>query len=337
MITSEWPTAEHPEWAPFIVRQVESLQQNGIQVEVFHFRGGRKLTNYLRAWFRLQRKVSTTQCDLIHAQWGQSALLALPKRLPLVVTFRGSDLKGIVGEKGQYTLAGRILSVVSRFAAYLADEVVVVSEQLAHCFSTRAYHVIPSGVDLTLFRCIPQTEARQRVNLPQDKYLILFAANPDHPVKRFSLAQAAVEKLTEDFSVELVTTSNVPHVLMPDYMNACDALLLTSMHEGSPNVVKEALACNLPVVAVDVGDVRQRLGTIEGCVVCADDSPETIAQGLAQVVVRNQRVSGRDTVRDLDERLLIEKLISVYEQALSKAGAEQLSRSIRDRNYARMR
>lgn len=317
MITSEWPTAEHPEWAPFIVQQVESLRRSGIKVEIFHFRGGRKLTNYLRAWLRLQQKLSTTHCDLIHAQWGQSALLALPKRLPLVVTFRGSDLKGIVGEDGQYTLSGRILSAVSKCAAYLADQVVVVSEQLAHCFSTRPYHVIPSGVDLTLFRRIPQKEARQQVNLPQGKRLILFAADPNNPVKRFSLAQAAVEKLNEKFSVELITTSNVPHALMPSYMNACDALLLTSLHEGSPNVVKEALACNLPVVSVDVGDVRQRLDGIDGCVVCADDLPGTIAQGLTRVFERDQRISGRETVRDLDVKLLAKKLISVYEQALS--------------------
>lgn len=319
MITTEWPTTEHPEWAPFIVQQVQSLRQSGIQVDVFHFRGGRKLTNYLRAWRRLRQKLSTTNCDLIHAQWGQSAFLVFPKRLPLVVTFRGSDLRGIVGKNGRYTLSGRILSLLSRCVAKLADQVVVVSEQLALSFSTRHYHVIPSGIDLTLFRPIPQREARERLNLAQDKRLTLFAADPNNPVKRYKLAKEAVEKLKEDFSVELITARAVPHAMMPSYMSACDALLVTSLHEGSPNVVKEALACNLPVVSVDVGDVRDRLRGIEGCVVCADDSPDTIAQGLAQVFSRHQRVSGREAVCDLDEKLLAEKLISVYEQAVAGA------------------
>ncbi len=166
---------------------------------------------------------------------------------------------------------------------------------------------------------MPLEEARERLNFSQDKRLILFAADPCNPVKRYTLAKEAVEKLKEDFSVELIAARAVPHSLMPIYMSACDALLLTSLHEGSPNVVKEALACNLPVVSVDVGDVRDRLHEIEGCVVCANDSPETIAQGLAQVFIRQQRVSGREAVRHLDEKLLVEKLISVYEQAVAGA------------------
>ena len=100
-------------------------------------------------------------------------------------------------------------------------------------------------------------------------------------------------------------------------MSAADALVLTSMHEGSPNVVKEALACNLPVVAVDVGDVRHRIGAVAGCVLCADDRPETVAAGLVAVLQRGRHIAGRETVLDLDERITAEKTIAVYRQAIN--------------------
>ncbi len=104
---------------------------------------------------------------------------------------------------------------------------------------------------------------------------------------------------------------------MPLYMNACDILLLTSLHEGSPNVVKEALACNLPIISTDVGDVRMRIGGVEGCVVTRD-SPDDIAAALQMVLSRNKRVDGRRTVAALHEQLLTEKIVQVYRKALAR-------------------
>jgi glycosyltransferase involved in cell wall biosynthesis len=100
---------------------------------------------------------------------------------------------------------------------------------------------------------------------------------------------------------------------MPTYLNACDVLLLTSKHEGSPTVTKEALACNLPIVSVDVGDMRRQIGSIEGCVLCEDDSPQVIASGVSSVLRSRKRVEGRKSVAQLDERLMVEKITSIYQ------------------------
>ena len=124
--------------------------------------------------------------------------------------------------------------------------------------------------------------------------------------------------LNDQFDIELVRVTESPYELMPYYMNACDVLLLTSLHEGSPNVVKEALACNLPVVSTDVGDVRERIGDVEGCGICKDDQPETIATALRQVLSRDKPIDGRTTVLDLDERLLTQKVIKIYQGAIEK-------------------
>ncbi len=318
MITSEWPTPEHPEWSPFIVRQVEFLRRAGVRVDVFAFRGSKSPISYARAWMEVRRRLSRDRYDLVHAQWGQSAVLALPKRVPLVITYRGNDLEGIVGPDGRYSLPGQVLRAVSRAASRAADQVMVVAEHLARLIPPRSYHVIPSGLDLEHFSPTPAAEARRALGLPLDRKLVLFAGVPANTRKRHALAQAAVSLLPAELNAELVVAAGIPHERIPLYMSACDTLVLTSMHEGSPNVVKEALACDLPVVSVDVGDVRQRIGRIEGCIVTVDDRPETIAAALERVLRRGGRVDGRSTVRELDERLLAQRTIGVYRQAIGR-------------------
>jgi glycosyltransferase involved in cell wall biosynthesis len=127
-----------------------------------------------------------------------------------------------------------------------------------------------------------------------------------------------VERLDASYRAELIVASGVEPSKMPVYMNACDALLLTSAHEGSPNVVKEALACNLPVVSTDVGDVAERIGGVDGCVLCGRDDAESLSRALGLVFDRGGRVNGREAVADLDEWLLARKVIGVYELALMR-------------------
>jgi glycosyltransferase involved in cell wall biosynthesis len=323
MITSQWPTPEHPETVPFLVQHVEYLRQAGVEVEVFTFRGKKNPLNYLRAWGRLHRRYRLGAFDLIHAQFGQNGLLALPTSQPLVVTFHGTDVYGSVGVDGRYTWAGAILRQLSRFVAAHATRTVVVSEQLAQRLPSRArLHLIAGGIDLELFRPMPRAEARTQLGLPPDKPLVLFAADPARPVKRYDLAAQAVALLDPALDVELITLGRVSHQLVPVYMNACDALVLTSKHEGSPTVVKEALACNLPVVSVDVGDVRARIGSVEGCVVCANERPETVAEGLRQALQTRNRINGRAAVAELSEQATVQQMIEVYRAALADCGRQ---------------
>ncbi len=266
----------------------------------------------------MHRKLRGASYDLIHAQFGQSGILALPARAPLVITFQGSDVHGIVGKNGRYTVAGRVLQHVSRLVARRADQAIVVSRRMIDFLPQRSYHVLPSGIDMELFSLMSQPQARQVLHLDQSHRPILFGANPAVARKRIGLAQAAVEIASSKFpDARLLTLGGISHDRVPYYMNASEALLLTSLHEGSPNVVKEALACNLPVVSTDVGDVRERVGAVEGCVVCADDRPETIAEGLTQVLGKRQRVRGRESIQELDERVVTRKVIEVYNLALS--------------------
>jgi glycosyltransferase involved in cell wall biosynthesis len=321
-VTNTWPTPGQPRTTVFIKRQVEFLRAAGVEVDVFYFDGERRPLRYANAWLRLHAHLTRRPYDLVHAQFGQNGLIALPKRLPLVVTFRGSDLLGIIGTDGRNTWSGRLLQWISRHVARQADAVVVVAEPMKGSLPRGIdAAVIPSGLDFELLRPHPRDDARRRLGLPVDRRLVLFAANPQVPRKRHWLARAAVERVRRTIPADLVVAWGVPHADIPVYMSACDALVLTSVHEGSPNVVKEALACDLPVVSVPVGDVPERLRGVEGCEVCADDRPETIAAALERVLRRGGRVAGRAAVQHLDERLLAQQMIQVYRRALHRAPA----------------
>jgi glycosyltransferase involved in cell wall biosynthesis len=325
MITSEW-ASDPAHTAHFIARQVRFLQAAGIDVDVFSFRGGRRPLRYLAAWARLRRRLARQRYDLVHAQFGQSGLLALPKRLPLVVTFRGDDLFGIIGRNGRPTAAGRLLQRLSRLVARQADAAILVSEHLGRYLTRSApIHIVPSGLDLELFRCIPRDDARRHLGLDPKGRLLLFVGDPADPRKRYALAREAVTILNRTVAAELLIGWKVPHEQMPFYLNACDALVFTSREEGSPNAVKEALACDLPVVSVAVGDVPLRLQDIPGCEVCTDDSAETIAATLERTLRRNARCEGRgrEAARQLDERLLTDRVIAIYRSVLARTNGHQ--------------
>jgi teichuronic acid biosynthesis glycosyltransferase TuaC len=141
MITSEWPTPEKPHEVPFIVRQVRFLREAGVDITLFPFRGRKNPLNYWHAWREAQTRIKSGTFDLVHAQWGQSGLLALPKKIPLVVTFRGDDLEGIIGANGRRTAYGYVLNFLSRIVARKADQVILVSHHLSHAIPKRPYHV----------------------------------------------------------------------------------------------------------------------------------------------------------------------------------------------------
>lgn len=300
--------------ATFFTQQLDVLTDHDVTSETVSVPGmrfspnndspGRSVWDYIHFYIQVLRQ-ATNDYDLVHANYGLTApaALAQPKR-PVVVSLWGSDLLGDLG-------------FVSRWCARRADAVIVMSPQMAESLEEVDAHVIPHGVDMALFRPFDQSTARDRVNWREDAAHVLFPYGKDRPVKNFPRAARIVDGVQQrlgDDDVVLHSIQDVTHSDMPDYMNAADALLLTSSREGSPNSVKEAMACNLPVVSTDVGDVAERLAGVSPSFVCQTD--DELIEGLETVLRQRVRSNGRAHVRELGLDRMGERIASVYDSVL---------------------
>jgi teichuronic acid biosynthesis glycosyltransferase TuaC len=234
---------------------------------------------------------------------------------PIVVYFRGSDLLGSPAEPPARRFTIYLGVLASRRAARLAAAVVVDSENLRAALPEAARSkawIVPSGIDLDQFRPLDRARCREELGWSLDSKQVLFTASPRRPEKRFTLAEAAVERLRRGgHEVDLRVLDGVAHADVATWMNASDAVLLTSTHEGSPNAIKEALACNVPVVSVDVGDVSERLAAVPGCYL-AMPTPADLAQKLELVLVSGERVRGRESLSELSLPRMAARLVEIY-------------------------
>jgi glycosyltransferase involved in cell wall biosynthesis len=320
-LTSQWPTPEQPSNAPFVRREVRWLREAGLVVDVLVYDGGWSPHRYLRAVQTMRQMLRQRHYDVIHVRFGQCGLVGRAQwQAPVVIMYGGSDVEGTPNFRGVSGYKNLVLRMVSRVLSLLVDEVIVVSENLGRQLPRRDYHLIPSGLNLDLFKPMDKAEARARLGLPAERKLALFAGNPANRRKRYDLAVEVCERAGHAVDVELVVLTGKEDTEVPLYMSACDVLLLTSTNEGSPNVVKEALACNLSVVSTDVGDVRERIGGLESCAVCKNDDPDIIAAELVRVLRRPGRPNLRPLVENLASQAMIQKIIAVYERALVRRG-----------------
>jgi teichuronic acid biosynthesis glycosyltransferase TuaC len=320
-VTGAYPTKERPYAGTFCKSQVDSLIAAGLEVDVLLPAPGPSPLRYANAAIQVFLKSLTGRYDVIHGHYGLWCLVSrLQWTMPVVAAFWGDDILGTVQQDGSYSNKSTFVASISRHLCYWVGAVIVKSEQMKKRAGgpQEKIFVIPNGVNFEQFRPIPRSEARAMLGWKQDRYYVLFANNPDIPVKNFPLAQASVELLRKKgLDVELVIAKNVPHAQMVLYMNASNALVLPSYAEGSPNVVKEAMACNVPVVATNVGDVAEVIGHTEGCSVCAHDAEE-VAAGLERAFAHKGPTTGRQDIRHLDSAVVAKQVIAIYEMVTHK-------------------
>lgn len=320
VVTAMYPTKERPAYGTFVKEQVESLRSAGIEVDVLCINGNDGIKGYLVAVQEMRTLMKEKRYDLVHAHYGLSGATArMQVRSPFVVTFHGSDLYGGVGPQYQYTFEGMVKVIVSKFVGLVATKCIVVADLLKPKLWSQSAVTIPMGVDLSIFRPINPRDAREKLGLTQDKQRVIFVANPSNHLKRFDIAEAAVGLLREiKPNIELLPVYNIPHEKVPLYMNACDVLVLTSMHEASPCVIKEALACNLPIVSVDVGDVARRIDGVSGCYLC-ERTPEDVSTKLHQALDGGRSTNGRDKIQHLSLQNIAQEVIAVYQDLIGQA------------------
>jgi len=320
VVTGVYPTGQRPHAGTFIKSQVDSLIASGLEIEVIHPKAGPVLLRYAVATMQVFLKTLTGRFDVVHGHYGQWCLIArLQWATPVVASFLGDDLLGTVTTNGGYSNTSRLLVRLNRWLCHRVDAVIVKSGEMKRTIrGGGSIFVIPNGVDFELFHPIPRASARLVLGWDQDRCYVLFGNDSKIPVKNFSLAQAAIERLqSRGVSAELVVANGLPQAKLVQYINASNALILTSIAEGSPNIVKETMGCNVPVVSTDVGDVFQVIGRTRGCSVCPHD-PDALAAALEQAVRHTEPTTGRTDIMHLDRSVVAKQVISVYEQVISK-------------------
>lgn len=325
-LTAIYPSAERPEYGAFIKAQVESLRQAGIETDVFVIKGNHKLLMYLKAMLQLPRHISKGY-DLIHAHYSYSGIVARTQfSLPIVVSLMGSDLLGVVDERGKSTFLSFLTMTASQWLCRMVTGIIVKSDEMASLVPVPS-QVIPNGVDFKTFQPEPCAQARARLGLPMDKKLVLFAANPANGRKRFDIAQAAFDLIKDKHpDAELKVVHKETQTQLAAYLNACDVMLFPSAQEGSPNIVKQAMACNLPILATDVGDIRQLFQNATHSYVC-DANPQAFATKLHDFLLNPARSNGREAIAHLDEKIVAQQIMHLYKDVLTRRNKHNVPNS----------
>ena len=315
-----YPTAAVPYAGAFVAAQVESVRAAGVDVDVFHLARPEHGRNVYRGLGeRVKERVSDLEPDLVHVMYGGVMADAVTRAIrdrPVLVSFCGTDLLGGRADGILGRLAVRYGALASRRAARRAAGIIVKSRNLFTALPREVDRsrvwIVPNGVDVSRFRPLDREACRRRLGWSLDRPHVLFPAPPARPEKRFALAEASIALVNGSTPApELHALEGVPHDDVPLWLNAADAVVLTSSHEGSPNAVKEALACNVPVVSVDVGDVRERIEGIEGCFVAAP-TPEDLADKLGRAITRSEPIAGRDRMVELSLERVAARLRGIY-------------------------
>ena len=293
-------------FAPFIVEQADALKRQQCEIAWFGLLG-KGLMGYLKNLSALKKKIKEFQPDVVHAHYGLSGLLAnLQRRVPVVTTYHGSD----INDKKALPF--------SKMAMRLSGWNIFVSRKtLAIANPHKKYALLPCGIDLTDLQLTERRVAKRQMNLSETKKYILFAGAFDNVVKNAPLAKEVVSRV-QDEDAELLELNGYSREEVTLLMCAANAFLMTSFTEGSPQVIKEAMACGCPIVSVDVGDVKERVEEVEGCYVAKTREPKELAELLQKAMLFDGKTNGRGILLadGLDNMLVAEKLMQIYNKAL---------------------
>jgi glycosyltransferase involved in cell wall biosynthesis len=321
--TAMYPTPQNPAFGSFVKTQVEALKWAGVDVELMVLQGRNRKLMYPQSIFQLRRRLAQNSIDVVHAHFSYVGIIARTQfSTPLVVTFHGDDLLGTVKDDGgNHTHSSRLIVGAGRLLGRMIDAAIVQSNEMAAQLNHRDnVHIVPHEVDFDVFRPTDRAQARAALGLDAAKKYLLFPNNPGIKVKRYALASQVSEAMAgEDPDVELIVVYKETQDRLALYMSACDALVFTSFQEGSPNIVKQAMACNLPIVATDVGDVRDVIDGTEWCFVC-EPSVQEFSEKLFQILQHRPRTQGRQQISHFDRANVTRELIHIYEQALRRRG-----------------
>jgi glycosyltransferase involved in cell wall biosynthesis len=300
---------------PITKNQGDSLARAGCNIEYFEILG-KGLAGYLKNISRLRRKARGFNPDIIHAHYAYCGLLASLSllRKPIVTSLMGSD----INDSGKLFIL--LLKIFTRF---FWNATIVKSDRINKIISGPRVFLIPNGVNLDVFKVIDKDYALTQLDWSGENCNILFGSDPGRAEKNFNLSRDAVNLLKKSYpGIEFRFLKDVSTDSVNLFYNAADVLLLSSFSEGSPNVIKEAMACNLPIVTTRVGDVEWLFGDEPGHFVAEHDRAALVA-GITKSLEfssKFKRTNGRQRIINLglESLTVAKKILVVYEKVLEK-------------------
>ena len=301
---------------PFVTEQGESLRKAGCEINYFLVKG-----SYIGAVRALKAMIREFKPDIVHAHYGLSAITAeLQSIAPVVTTFHNGET-----HSWWVNLLCSLFSLRAKHVIYVAPHIY----NMVY-FKAKNYSIIPCGVSLDDCFLMDKAEARKQLGWSDDKKYIMFGGAFDNLRKNYPLLKEAVDRIGSDIEiVEMRGLSRKDCVLR---MNACDVFALPTKNEGSPQALKEAMACNCPIVATDVADIKHLLGDVPGYYILPnkkgdaaswkgdEHSAEELAELLRQALAFSGRTEGRKRIVELGytNELVAKKIIEIYKQILNK-------------------
>ena len=306
VVTNFMPDESAPQRGRWVRDQVDEVRRRGVEADLFAFPPGRG--EYVPATRRLRRLLRRERFDLVHAHYGLAGWVArLAGASPLIVTFHGTDVR--------HHLVGHL----SRRLAWRADLVAGVSRALFEPEDGRpglpavpGSAVLPCGPDLSRFAPQPRAQARRELGLDPAGSYLFFPANPARPEKRHDRAAEVAAACGAD----LLTGGSIEPERMPLWINAANAVLITSDYEGFGMAAVEALACEVPVLSTDVGIAPYALGGIAGCLCAPFDVSAWAAVAGRHLEAADPRVSGAARAATLSASAMAERVIEAYRAVL---------------------
>ena len=301
---------------PFVTEQGEAIRALGHEVDYFLVRG-----NYIKAVGALKAKIREFKPDVVHAHFGLSAITAeLQSLVPVVTTFHNGET-----HHWWVNLMTSLMSLRAKHVIYVAQHIY----DMVY-FKARNYSIIPCGVSLDDCFLMDKAEARKQLNWNAKKKYVMFGGAFDNLRKNYPLLRDAVERIGGD--IEIVEMKGLSRAECVQRMNACDVFVLPTKNEGSPQALKEAMACNCPIVATDVADIKHLLGDLPGHLVLPnkkgngawwvgdEHSAEELAELLKQALAFEGRTKERERIVELGytNELVAKQIIAIYQEIIGK-------------------
>lgn len=319
LVTNMYPCTENPTYGIFVQEQERAISQEypDVRYTVAFINGRHGKNEYIKSIFKIRKLINEQHFDLIHIHYGFSGLFLLlgklPKKIPILITLHGGDIQAEQGKTIQVWLTKQILKK--------ANTAITLNRQMDEIVKkyTKYTNIIPCSVNTNLF--IPSTTPK--TTNPQEELHIIFPSDRNRKVKNYPLFEQTISVLKNKYGIKCHTSEikNMSRAEVAQLYQNANLMIMTSISEGSPQVVKEAMACNLPVISTNVGDVSQLLENVKNSAVSTKMEAEELAR-LAFQAMNNQiqGIDGREKIfqMHIDDQSIAKRIYQVYLSLLTK-------------------